>query len=331
MAKKGKGNGLNVFSPRTDYNQGIMKKEYLYNFYYQKLLQCALSVFEWKNLPVEIDPIFLEWALLTSGQCLFFKDEDAEQYVVARFNGGGTFDIYNKPIERIAYSGGKIGNKWGFMWNMNNKNSVIIYNNTGRLPSYAGIGIYANKLANYDLTVDININAQKTPIMVLCPENQKLTLKNLYMKYEGGSPVIYGDDKILSPESFRVLNTGAPFTAKDVYELKLKMWDEFLSLLGVTSNNTYKRERLITYESLQSTANSTINKFNRLSVRERACDEINKMFPELGGDVWCEMRQGLSLSDVIYDNMMLDNSEKVVKDDEIVDNENVKTEVNLNE
>lgn len=303
----------------NEYNQSIIKKEVLFAFYYDKLLQCALSVFEWKNLPIEIDPIFLEWALLTSGQCLFFKDEDVNQYVVARFNGSGNLDIYNKPIERMAYSGGKIGGKngkYGFSWNLDNENSVIIYNNTLRLPSYAGISIYANKLANYDVTVDININAQKTPIMVLCPENQKLTLKNLYMKYEGGTPVIFGDGKILTPDSLKVINTGANFIAKDVYELKLKMWDEFLSLLGVTSNNTYKRERLITYESLQSTANSTINKFNRLSVRERACQEINKMF---GLDVQCEMRTGLSVVDMIYDDMLLENNESVIKDNEVVE------------
>lgn len=303
----------------NEYNQSIIKKEVLFGFYYDKLLQCALSVFEWKNLPNEIDPIFLEWALLTSGQCLFFKDDVINQYVVARFNGSGNLDIYNKPIERMAYSGGKIVGKngnYGFSWNLDNENSVIIYNNTLRLPSYAEIGIYANKLANYDVTVDININAQKTPIIILCPENQKLTLKNLYMKYEGGTPVIFGDGKILTPDSFKVMNTGANFVAKDVYELKLKMWDEFLSLLGVTSNNTYKRERLITYESLQSTANSTINKFNRLSVRERACQEINKMF---GLDVQCEMRTGLSVVDMLYDDMLLENNESVIKDNEVVE------------
>lgn len=301
----------------NEYNQSILKKELLFSFYYNKLLQCGLSVFEWKNLPVEVDPIFIEWALLTSGQCLFFYDEDVKQYVVARFNGGGNLDIYNKPIERIAYSGGKIGNKYGFTWKLDNKNSVIIYNNTLRLPSYAAISIYANKLANYDVTVDININAQKTPIAVLCPENQKLTLKNLYMKYEGGSPVIFGDSKILNPESLKVINTGAPFTAKDVYDLKLKMWDEFLSLLGVSSNNTYKRERLITYESLQSTANATINKFNRLSVRQRACDEINAMF---GLNVICETRTGLNMVDMIYNDMLLENEERSIdEDNEIVE------------
>ena len=316
--KRNKNNPVKL-NQNTDYNRSIQKKEFLFTFYYEKLLQCALSVFEWKNLPIEIDPIFLEWCLLTSGQCLFFKDEDVNQYVVSRFNGNGPLDIYNKPKNRIAYSGGQLGDKWGFTWDLNNENSVIIYNNTGRQPSYNAIGIYANKLANYDITVDININAQKTPIFILCPENQKLTLKNLYMKYEGGSPVIFGDSKILTPESIKVINTQAPFIAKDVYELKLKLWDEYLALLGVTSNNTYKKERLITYESMQATANSTINKFNRLSVRERACNEINKMF---GLDISCEMRTGLNLTDTIYDDMMLENKESVVEDNEIVDVKN---------
>lgn len=38
-----------------------------------------------------------------------------------------------------------------------------------------------------------------------------------------------------------------------------------------------------------------------------------------GLDVQCEMRTGLSVVDMIYDDMLLENNESVIKDNEVVE------------
>ena len=45
------------------------------NMYMWRLLDLAMSVFEWKNLPEGVDPRMLELWLLTNGVVVFFKDD----------------------------------------------------------------------------------------------------------------------------------------------------------------------------------------------------------------------------------------------------------------
>ena len=43
--------------------------------YYYRLVELAVSMFEWKNVPDTIDVRYLELALFTDGAAVFFKDE----------------------------------------------------------------------------------------------------------------------------------------------------------------------------------------------------------------------------------------------------------------
>ena len=48
---------------------------FTYRQYYNRLVELAVSMFDWKNLPETVDPRFLELALFTDGKAVFFKDE----------------------------------------------------------------------------------------------------------------------------------------------------------------------------------------------------------------------------------------------------------------
>ena len=41
--------------------------------------------------------------------------------------------------------------------------------------------------------MDVNIQAQKTPILILAEESQRLTMQNAYMQYDGNEPFIFGN------------------------------------------------------------------------------------------------------------------------------------------
>ena len=128
-----------------------------------------------------------------------------------------------------------------------------------------------------DQIINININAQKTPLFIRVGENERLTLKNLFMKYDGGEPVIFGD-KNLSSTPLEVLKTDAPFVAKDIYDMKVKYWNEFLTFKGVSNVNINKKERLSVDEVNRQLGGSIAARGSGLLMRKQAAEAINKMF-----------------------------------------------------
>ena len=248
--------------------------------YYNRLTELSISMFEWKGLPDTIDPRFLELALFGDGMAVFFKDETIG-YLALRCMIGGRWSVYNIPLTRTAFATN------GYHRKLDNTNSVIIWNNLIHTNSVLDVELSAERLANIERTIDVNINAQKTPVLITCEDNQRLTLQNLYKNYEGNMPVIYGD-KNINPNSLKVLTTGAPYVSDRLYEIKTQTWNEILTYLGVSNVNVIKKERLISDEVKRNQGGIIASRYSRLVARQEACEEINKMF---GLNLSCEYRE----------------------------------------
>ena len=110
---------------------------------------------------------------------------------------------------------------------------------------------------------------------------------NLYKKFDGNEPVIYGD-KNLNPNNVKVLKTDAPYVADKLYQLKTQIWNEALTYLGISNINITKKERLITDEVTRNQGGTIASRYSRLEARREACRAINKMF---GLDIWCDYRE----------------------------------------
>lgn len=248
--------------------------------YYNRLTELSISMFEWKNLPDTVDPRFLELTLFSDGQAVFFKDEEIG-YLALQNMRGGKLNVYHVPKERRAYAVN------GYQKNLNEKDSVIIYNNYLHSNSRMDVEMFARRLYNLDRAIDVNANAQKTPVLIQCDETQRLTMVNLYKKFDGNEPVIYGD-KNLNPNSVKVLKTDAPYVADKLYQLKTQIWNEALTYLGISNINITKKERLITDEVTRNQGGTIASRYSRLEARREACKAINKMF---GLDIWCDYRE----------------------------------------
>ena len=248
--------------------------------YFNRLTELSISMFEWKNLPDTVDERFMELTLFGDGMAVFFYD-DVLGYLCLRTMIGGHLDIYQIPTERTAYASN------GYNMYLDNTNSVIIFNNMIHTPSSQLVDVYSRRLWELDRTIDINAKAQRTPILISCDEQQRLTLKNLYMKYDGGEPVIYGD-KNLNPNSLKVLSTGAPYICDKLNQLKTQIWNEALTYLGISNINIQKKERMISDEVVRNQGGIIASRYSRLESRRQACDKINKMF---NLDIWCDFRE----------------------------------------
>lgn len=255
-----------------------------YRYYYNRLIELSTSMFEWVNVPDTIDTRFLELTLFTEGQAVFFKDE-AIGYLALQNACISDLNVYRIPNKRRAYACN------GYSKTLDEKDSVIIYNNYLHTNSKVDVQMFARRLYELDRTIDVNAKAQKTPIIILCDESERLTMKNLYMKYEGNEPFIMGD-RNLKPDSVKVLTTGAPYVCDKLYELKTQIWNEALTYLGISNINTSKKERLITDEVMRNQGGTIASRYSRLQSRKDACEKINEMF---GLNMDCRYRDDYQL------------------------------------
>lgn len=260
--------------------QSARRNNATYLQYYMHLTELAMSMFEWKNLPPTVDARFLELTLFEDGQIVFFKDEELG-YLCLQCAVNGGFNVYRIPTNRRAYAVN------GYQKNLTENDSVIIYNNFLHTNSMLDVRNFAERLYNIDRAIDVNINAQKTPILIKCDEQQRLTMLNTYQQYDGNQPVIFGD-KALNTNAFQVLNTGAPLVADKLYTLKTQLWNECLTYLGISNINVQKKERLITDEVTRNQGGTIASRYSRLEARRQACEQINRMF---GLDIECNYRE----------------------------------------
>lgn len=281
------------------FHDTLMANGATYVQYYNRLMELSMSMFEWKNLPDTVDERYLELGLFSSGCMVFFKDDVIGELALNMTYQGG-FDIYGEPTRRRAYS------RYNqFQTTLNKDNSVIIWNNMLRTNSALDVQMFAYRLYNLDRIVDINANAQKTPVLITCDEKQKLTMKNLYMQYEGNYPVIFGDSN-LDIKSLSVLKTDAPFVSDKIYDLKVKIWNEALTYLGISNINITKKERMITDEVIRNQGGTIASRYSRLESRRRAVKKINKMF---GLNITVDYREDFQSTDIENDTLGGDDNE----------------------
>lgn len=271
----------------------LMANGATYEQYYNRLMELSMSMFEWKNLPDTVDERYLELGLFSSGCMVFFKDDVIGELALNMTYQGG-FDIYGEPTRRRAYS------RYNqFQTTLDKDNSVIIWNNMLRTNSALDVQMFAYRLYNLDRIVDINANAQKTPVLITCDEKQKLTMKNLYLQYEGNYPVIFGDSN-LDIKSLSVLKTDAPFVSDKIYDLKVKIWNEALTYLGISNINSTKKERMITDEVIRNQGGTIASRYSRLESRRKSVKKINKMF---GLNITVDYREDFQSTDIKNDSL----------------------------
>jgi hypothetical protein len=269
--------------------------------YYNRLVELAISMFEWKNLPDSVDARFLELCLFVDGQAIFFYDEELGYLTLQNAMNGG-FNVYRIPVNRRAYAVN------GYNRELNENNSVIIFNNYLHTNSKLDAVMFAKRLYNLDRAIDVNANAMKTPIIIKCDETQRLTMLNLYKQYDGNEPYIFGD-KAINTNAIQVFKTDAPYVADKLYQLKTQIWNEALTYLGISNINVQKKERLITDEVTRNQGGTIASRYSRLNARRDACKQINAMF---GLDIWCDYRE---------DYQMIDTADDTVKGDPDSDGE----------
>lgn len=274
---------------KTEFAESALRNRIAHDQYLERLTELAIAMFDWQNLPDTVDPRYMELALFSEGMTVFFED-DVMGFLCLKCMPDAPLNVYEIPMGRTAYAVN------GYQKRLDNENSAIIYNNMLHTNSVTMVEMFATRLAELDRIIEVNVRAQKTPVLVQGSETQRLTLKNVYKEYDGNAPVIYGD-KNLDINSLKVLKTDAPYIADRLYQLKTQIWNEALTYLGISNMNIQKKERLISDEAIRSQGGTIASRYSRLESRREAADKINTMF---GLDIKVDFREDFRQSDDEY-------------------------------
>lgn len=244
-----------------------------FSYYYYKMMLIVRNLFEWENLPNNMEARWIERYLFADGKCIFYKDPDMG-FMVAGYGQNGSVNCYDDPtlVQPIApnyvYNGPQL---------INGENCYVIRNNDLMLPEFGVVRYYAYKLSNIDRAIDVNIEAVKTPTLVTCTDKQRLSLKQAINQRRDNEPVIYADNSF-DKDMISTIDLNPPLVFKDLQIQKHMVLNEFFTDIGINNANMDKKERMVSTEIEANDEQVKACEDVLLRSRQEACDQINRIF-----------------------------------------------------
>lgn len=242
---------------------------------FSNLFDLTLDMFEWSGLPDTCNAAALEYSLAVYGRCLFFFNKDPSHpavYMHTPVSLVGEMNMYYEPTRREATS-------YNYQWPYGLDDSVLIKNTPLMKPSLTDIYIYTEKLVDAARTIDVYTKGMKRPFVMVGTAETKLALEIIKSQIDGNETEVFIDKNTISPDALTVTPTASGTSSLiDLWTHKKNLLDEYLTLRGINTANTEKRERLITNEVDANNQYTGINAQILLRQRVLACEQINTMF-----------------------------------------------------
>lgn len=289
------------------FTDSLMVNNATYVDYLNRFKKIALSIFEWVNLPPSMNSRWIERSLYYNGKCALFKDKNYG-FINTNCSSAGYINIYGLPSELECYSFEYQQRRRLYTGLTNEENqtdtdAVLVLNDWEGTPTCGTMDLFAYRLYEAQRTCDTNIIAQKTPVMVIVDEKQRLMMENLYNQYNGNQPFIFGDKSQLSEEMLRTIDTKAPYIADKVTDYKKEIWNEALTFLGINNLMIEKKQRMITDEASSNNELINLNLMSFLAPRQEACRKFNELYGLTGTDKEISVRVRSDLHNIIKNTM----------------------------
>lgn len=293
------GQKIRKIPPKDAFRDAILLNNQTYIDYLERMKKICLSMFEWVNLPDSMNARFLEMCLFYNGQAALLYDDDYG-YINTMAADGGYINIYGLPTEIQCYSYRFNQRRSLYMTDTGEekgKECILVMNNFERVPTASTVNLFALRLAEAQRTADVNIKAQRTPILLTTDQKQIFTLKKMYEEYDGNTPAIFADKNAITPDALNAIKTDAPFIAINIMDYKREIWNEFLTTLGI-SNLSEKRERMISNEIDSNNELVNLNMQALLIPRKEACEKFNEKYG-LAGDKAIDVKVRSDLYNIV--------------------------------
>lgn len=232
----------------------------------------ATSRFKWESkdvMPKDRLSEFIEMLLYLKGQCALFKDTDGWKVRCCVPSGG--LDEYGQPasFNLTDYNG-------THMVTVKNDDERFIWikNNAACIPTIFWIVKYCNRVAKIERTMDLNIDAQKTPFMIETSPEIHLSIQNIFKEIRQMDEVVYVDQKTGIKDNVQVLKLDAPYLVDKLYTQKQNEFNDLLNFLGI--NTVKEKTAHILYKEATATDELTDSYLDMFSAPRIKAMEIAK-------------------------------------------------------
>lgn len=255
-------------------NPKANRTETIERMYQRMLTEWTMTRFKWEDLPDTIDARFLEMELFYKGVVLFYRDEDYERHLAVRAALMGPTNMYDNPtkfrtIDMPTYQGK----------DLLPSEAVPIWGSYSRIPARDVVLVYARRLAELDVTLETNARNMRINKFVVAEEGERMTITNALRQMDEGQPAVFMRSGYNLTDSIHALDLGLhPQTIETVRLEKNQVWNECMTMLGITNTNQDKKERMVSAEATGSDGQVLAARNSAMKPRMEAADQINKLF-----------------------------------------------------
>lgn len=253
-----------------------------YHYWFNKLLQRCMSIFNWHGLPDTLPEREIELNLLLTGHCIVFEHENKLITQVTTLYGNED-SIYYYPTKAI-YASPKAG--YGTL--EINKNCSIIYNsplqnNIFYLPNEGGlltfIQRYARMLSDIESTINIyTVNTRATSFPTAANDTVKNSLEKFFDKIAIGKRAVVSDNAII--EQFRnveITRSNYKDGINDLLIARDKTLEMFYRDIGIKFYNPKKAQ--VTEDELETNDQLLlISITDMLKEQQQGAERLNIMY-----------------------------------------------------
>ena len=253
-----------------------------YDYWYFKLLDLIMNMFEYRNLPAGISKRDLELNLLITGHATIIAKKDGSMFTPLTSLYG--YDEYYQPTKAVfanpvvitskEYS---IGEDCTVVYNNSLQDSIFYVKADSGLNTF--IQRYARQLADIESTINIyTVNSRLTSIPVSNDNAVMESLKSFFKNLSVGKRAIVSDSSII--ENFRnvdINRTGIKDGINDWLIARDKVLEQFYRDLGIRMTNQ-KKAQVNTDEVESNDQLLLISSDDMLKARKKGYEETNNMF-----------------------------------------------------
>lgn len=232
----------------------------------------AMSRFKWKSK--EVAPYrqlseTIEFLLFTKGQCALFKDGETWKVRLCVPTGG--IDEFGQPASFTLtdFTGGNT-----VVVKNDDERFIWIKNNASCIPTIFWIIKYCNRVTELERTMDLNIEAQKTPYLIETTPEIHLSIQNIFKQIKNMDEVVYVDQKSGIKDNVHVLNLEVPYLVDKLYTQKTNEFNDLLNFLGI--NTVKEKTAHILYKEATATDELTDSYLDMFSASRIEALEIAK-------------------------------------------------------